>query len=100
VSQGVVLERGGELVGFSLLRRFGRGYAIGPVIAIPSPDEQLAKSLISYWLAMHAGEVMRIDVPGSAGINDWLIALGMKRVDSVTRMVRNAPPELYSGEPD
>ncbi|WP_027799313.1 GNAT family N-acetyltransferase [Paraburkholderia dilworthii] len=100
VAQGVVLERGGELAGFSLLRRFGSGYAIGPVVTTPSPDEQLAKSLISYWLAKHAGDVLRIDVPGGTGISDWLIALGMTRVDSVTRMVRNAPAQLYSGEPD
>lgn len=100
VAQGVVLERGGELLGFSLLRRFGWGYAIGPVVAIPSPADQLAKSLVTYWLARHAGDVLRIDVPGGTGINDWLISLGMRPVSSVVRMMRHAAPEQYSGAPD
>ena len=99
VAQGVVLDRGGDLVGFSLLRPFGRGYAIGPVVAIPSPDDRLAKSLISYWLAKRVGDVVRIDVPGGTGINDWLVALGMTRISSVARMVRNAPAG-QRGEPD
>ena len=100
VAQGVVLERAGELVGFSLLRRFGRGYAIGPVVATASPDDRRAKSLIAHWLARHAGEFLRIDVPGTAGLSDWLIALGMVRIDSVVNMVRNAPAQTHCGEPD
>ncbi|WP_118182730.1 GNAT family N-acetyltransferase [Paraburkholderia phosphatilytica] len=99
-AEGVVLERDGELLGFSLFRRFGRGYVIGPVVATDSPDAVRAKSLIAHWLAKHAGEFVRIDVPGGTGINDWLIALGMARVDSVVKMVRNAPAEQHSGEPD
>ncbi len=31
MAEGVVLERNGELAGFSIMRRFGRGHAIGPV---------------------------------------------------------------------
>ncbi|MEX3957523.1 GNAT family N-acetyltransferase [Trinickia sp. EG282A] len=100
VAQGVVLERDGELVGFSLFRRFGRGYVIGPVAATPSPDDQRAKSLIAHWLAKHAGEFVRIDVPGGTGLNDWLLALGMARIDSVVKMVRNAPAEAHSGQQD
>ncbi len=100
VAQGVVLEHGGELRGFSLLRRFGSGYVIGPVVATPSADDRLAKSLISYWLAQHAGNVLRIDVPGGTGINDWLSALGMKYINSVSKMVRNASAEQYSSAPD
>jgi GNAT superfamily N-acetyltransferase len=100
VAQGVVLERSGELVGFSLLRRFGRGYAIGPVVAAHSPDDRRAKALIARWLAQYAGEFMRIDVPSGAGLNDWLNGLGMMHVDTVVRMVRNEPAERHSGEPD
>ena len=100
VAHGVVLQRGGELVGFSLFRRFGRGHAIGPVVAMSSPDERRAKLLIAHWLAKQEGEFVRIDVPGGAGLGDWLIAGGMERVDSVVRMVRNAPAEQRSVDPD
>lgn len=100
VAQGVVLERDGEVAGFSLFRRFGRGYAIGPVVAAHSPDERRAKALIAHWLATSAGEFVRIDAPGGAGLNDWLTALGMERIDTVVKMVRNEPAEQHSGEPD
>jgi hypothetical protein len=43
---------------------------------------------------------MRIDVPAGAGLYEWLTALGMARVDSVVKMVRNAPPAEHSGDPD
>lgn len=100
VAQGVVLEHSGELVGFSLLRRFGRGYAIGPVVAARSPDEQRAKSLIAHWLAKHVNDFVRIDVPGNAGLNDWLNALGLTRVNTVVKMVRNEPAEQHCGDAD
>ncbi|WP_257757455.1 GNAT family N-acetyltransferase [Burkholderia glumae] len=100
VAQGVVLERDGELLGFSLARGFGRGYAIGPVVAARSPDDARAKALISHWLAIYSGEFVRIDVPGEAGLGAWLDALGLKRVDTVVKMVRNAPAEPHRGAPD
>ena len=46
-SQGVVLTRDHDPVGFSLFRRFGRGYVVGPTIA---PDVGGATALISHWL--------------------------------------------------
>lgn len=100
VAQGVVLERSGEFVGFSLFRRFGRGYAIGPVVAKHSPDDCRAKALIAHWLARNEGEFVRIDAPGGAGLNDWLNGLGLTRVSTVVKMVRNAPAERHSSEPD
>lgn len=100
VAQGVVLEHSGELLGFSLLRRFGRSYAIGPVVAARSPDEQRAKSLIAHWLAKHVNDFVRIDVPGNAGLNDWLNARGLTRVNKVVKMVRNEPAEQHCGDAD
>ncbi|MGF6543806.1 GNAT family N-acetyltransferase [Paraburkholderia youngii] len=99
-SQAVVLERDGEVLGFSLFRPFGRGYSIGPVVAQRSADDLRARSLISYWLAQHAGDFVRIDVPGDAGINDWLTSLGLTRVDSVEKMVRNASADAREAAPD
>ncbi|EEA04125.1 GCN5-related N-acetyltransferase [Burkholderia sp. H160] len=99
-AQGVVLERDGEVLGFSLFRPFGRGYSIGPVVARHASDDLRARSLISYWLAPHAGDFVRIDVPDDAGINDWLISVGMPRVDSVEKMVRNAAADAREVAPD
>lgn len=92
-AQAVVLERDGEVLGFSLFRPFGRGYAIGPVVAQHSSDDLRARALISFWLAQHAGDFVRLDAPDEAGINDWLNSVGMPRVDSVEKMVRNAPAD-------
>ncbi|KND62130.1 Histone acetyltransferase HPA2 and related acetyltransferase [Candidatus Burkholderia verschuerenii] len=96
-AQGIVLERDGAIVGFSLLRRFGRGQVIGPVVAT---DAIRAKSLITHWLAQHAGAFVRMDVPAGTGINDWLASVGLKHVSSVVKMVRNAPASEHGGPPD
>ena len=97
---GVVLERDGEITGFALARQFGRGYAIGPVVAAPSTDNERAKALVSHWLTQHVGNFVRIDVPGGAGIEAWLPTVGLVPVDSVVKMVRNAEAAQHSGEPD
>ncbi|MFP3799621.1 GNAT family N-acetyltransferase [Paraburkholderia sp. SIMBA_027] len=103
---GVVLERDGIITGFALARRFGRGYAIGPVVAATAgdsgdqDDHARAKALVSHWLAQHVGDFVRLDVPGGAGIEAWLPSVGLVPVDSVVKMVRNASAEQHSGEPD
>ncbi|WP_321783940.1 GNAT family N-acetyltransferase [Paraburkholderia sp. J94] len=97
---GVVLERDGAITGFALARRFGRGYAIGPVVAAPSDNDVRAKALVSHWLTQHVGGFVRIDVPAGAGIESWLPTVGLVPVDSVVKMVRNASAAQHSGEPD
>jgi len=88
-AQGVVLTRSNKPVGFSLFRRFGRGYVVGPTVA---PDIGGAKALISHWLGSNNGKFCRLDVPEESGLSDWLEALGLPRVDQVVRMVRGTPP--------
>ncbi|WP_414439611.1 GNAT family N-acetyltransferase [Burkholderia sp. 22PA0106] len=100
VAQAVVLEHGGTIAGFAIARRFGRGFAIGPVVCAPSDDHARAKALVAYWLARHVGDFVRIDVPGGAGIEAWLPSVGLVPVDTVVKMVRNAPAAEHSGEPD
>jgi predicted N-acetyltransferase YhbS len=99
-ADGIALDRDGELLGFALFRRFGRGYAIGPVVAADSPDCSRAKALIRHWLALNEGAFVRIDVPTGSGLSDWLIGLGLPRVDKVVKMVRNAEPSRVEGPPD
>jgi ribosomal protein S18 acetylase RimI-like enzyme len=97
---GVVLERDGEIVGFSVLRRFGRGYVLGPVVALRSRNDARAKALISYWLTRREDEFVRIDVPTETNLSDWLADQGLKRVDTCSKMVRNAPAGGHRGAPD
>jgi hypothetical protein len=88
LSNGIALDRDGELLGFALFRRFGRGYAIGPVIAPDSEDSSRAKALISHWLACNEGVFVRIDTPGESAFSEWLDGLGLVRVDTVVKMAR------------
>jgi len=83
----VVLARGSDAVGFSIVRRFGRGHAIGPVVA---PDLESAKALIGYWCSRHAGRFLRIDVDAASGLPEWLESVGLERVGMATSMVRGA----------
>jgi ribosomal protein S18 acetylase RimI-like enzyme len=86
---GVVLDRGGTPAGFALMRRFGRGQVLGPVVA---PDQTSAKALILHFLGTHSGQFVRIDVPDEAGLSAWLEELGLADVGPAVRMVRGAEP--------
>ncbi len=89
VAEGIVIDRYDEIIGFAMLRRFGHGYAIGPVIA--STTEH-AKALISHWAGAYAGSFMRIDVTGESGMSPWLNELGLVQVDTVISMACGDPP--------
>ena len=89
-SRGVVLDSNNEPVGFALFRRFGRGHAVGPTVA---PDLAGAKALISHWLGSQAGMFCRLDVSETSGLSPWLDDLGLRRVGTVTTMVRGTPIE-------
>jgi ribosomal protein S18 acetylase RimI-like enzyme len=84
----VVLAQGGEAVGFATIRRFGRGHAIGPVVA---PDAAGARALIGHWCSRYAGKFVRIDVDAASGLPEWLEEQGLPRAGSVTTMVRGGP---------
>jgi ribosomal protein S18 acetylase RimI-like enzyme len=89
VTECAVLERHGELAGFSFIRRFGRGHVIGPVVA---PDSESAKALIAYWSTAYAGSFVRTDVTGDSGLGEWLAETGLAQVDTGVAMVRNGVP--------
>ena len=84
----LVLARGDEAVGFAIVRRFGRGHAIGPVVA---PDLSGAQALIGHWCSRYAGKFLRLDVDATSGLPEWLEAQGLPRVGTVTTMVRGGP---------
>jgi GNAT superfamily N-acetyltransferase len=86
---GAVLERDGEMIGFSTIRRFGRGQVIGPLVA---PDSERAKALIAFWSGAFADSFVRLDVTGSSGLGDWLAQAGLAQVDTAVIMARNGVP--------
>lgn len=94
MSEGVALDRDGEMLGFALVRRFGHGRVIGPVVA---PDAERAKGLIAHWINTYSDSFIRIDVFESTGLPAWFDKLGMTCVDSVTRMCKGEPPARDAG---
>lgn len=84
----VVLDQDGSARGFAMLRRFGRGHSIGPVVA---PGVDGAKALIAHLAGLNAGRFTRIDIDFDSGLAEWLESLGLLRVDAPTTMVRGAP---------
>lgn len=92
----VVLDHDGTQKGFAILRRFGRGHVIGPVIA---PDAEGAKALIAHLAGTNAGRFTRIDIDFDSGLAEWLESFGLLRVDAATTMVRGAPLAHPEGAP-
>src|SRR5439155_5902382 len=87
----VVLDHDDNACGFAMLRRFGRGHAIGPVVA---PDVEGAKALIAHLAGLNAGRFTRIDIDFASGLAEWVESLGLLRVDAPTTMLRG--PALVS----
>ncbi|MGC6330862.1 GNAT family N-acetyltransferase [Rhizorhabdus sp. FW153] len=85
----VVLSHEHEQSGFAVLRRFGRGWAIAPVVA---PDADGAKALISHWLGTQSGSFCRIDIPEESGLGPWLEEQGLPQVGRVTVMALGPAP--------
>jgi predicted N-acetyltransferase YhbS len=84
----VVLDEAGRARGFAMLRRFGRGHTIGPVVA---PEAEGAQALIAHLIGLNAGRFTRIDIDFDSGLGEWLESLGLLRVDAPTTMVRGTP---------
>lgn len=85
----VVLCREHVQTGFAVMRRFGRGWVIGPVVA---PDAAGAKALIAHWLGTQTGSFCRIDVPEATGLGPWLEEVGLPAIAHVTRMALGPAP--------
>ncbi|PMV22736.1 MULTISPECIES: GNAT family N-acetyltransferase [unclassified Pseudomonas] len=94
VEHAVGIERDGELRGFALLRPFGRGRCIGPVVA---ENINQAKHLIGVLLAQVPDAFVRIDIPVACGLSDWLEQAGLKNIDTVAQMALGTPPQSSRG---
>ncbi|MEI2385513.1 GNAT family N-acetyltransferase [Breoghania sp. JC706] len=84
VASGVVVERDGGICGYALIRSFGRGKVIGPVIA---EDDATAMMLVAPLIKAHEGEFVRLDTPvESKTFEAFLSAGGLGVYDTVTEM--------------
>lgn len=78
------LSRGGEIVGYSMCREFGRGQVIGPVVA---RNDQDAIHLTAEHLRNLTGQFVRVDTREKDGIFiDFLQQSGLEVDDTVTTM--------------
>ena len=83
-----VIERGSKLRGFAVRRPFGRGEAVGPLVAENEDDAIMLVAAV-----MRRG-FLRIDIPVEAkALAAWLTRAGLLPVDSVTVMTRGAWPK-------
>lgn len=83
-SEGLVIERDGRLEGLSLMRHFGRGRVIGPIVAASDRD---ALALTGPFVAAHQGKFLRVDTREATGpFRDFLQHAGIVHHDTVQRM--------------
>ncbi|MGF6208834.1 GNAT family N-acetyltransferase [Pseudomonas sp. ADAK2] len=94
IEHAVVIERDGQVHGFAMLRPYGRGRGVGPVVA---ENLEQAQHLIAVLLALVPDTFVRIDIPADSGLSDWLETAGLKQVDTVAQMARGTPPQAADG---
>src|SRR3712207_2277255 len=79
-----ILSRGGEVVGYSMCREFGRGHVIGPIVARSDQD---AVHLTAVQLKKLAGRFTRVDTRERDGVfAEFLQESGLGIAESVTTM--------------
>lgn len=82
-AQGEVLLRG---TGFALLRDFGRGRVVGPIVA---PDHATARALLTDAARRCEGRFLRADLRAGQGLEALAASLGLAPVGGGTAMTRN-----------
>lgn len=84
----VVLDHPDGPCGFAILRRFGHGATIGPVVA---PCAMAAKAMIAHLAGLATGRMLRLDVHAHGELEDWLPNLGLTRVADAAVLLRGSP---------
>jgi GNAT superfamily N-acetyltransferase len=86
-----LVDRPAQPAGFAILRLFGRGMMIGPIVA---PGEGEAIALVAAAVRAAPPGVLRVDIPAHAEqLGAWLTAAGLSAIDTVTTMLRGSWPE-------
>ena len=93
--RAIVLDRGSDASGFAIMRRFGRGVYIGPVVA---EDALQAQAMIAHLCSAATGRFLRLDIRSEfvPEMRPWLTALGLSCVTTVPLM-RHGP--MPAGDP-
>ncbi len=94
VGDMLVVDREGDVTGYACVRRWGRGYVIGPVVA---GDAQDARALIATLAARHVGDFVRTDVTAASALGPWLATIGLPQVGQVVSMSRGPVPRADPG---
>jgi len=90
-----LIDRASQPAGFAILRAFGRGMIIGPVVA-SNEDEAIA--LVAAAAKAAPPGVLRADIPAQAeALAAWLTAAGLPAIDTVTVMLRGSWPATWTG---
>lgn len=84
------IAKAGEVLlcnqGFALLRDFGRGRVVGPIVA---PDDAIARALLTDAARRCEGGFLRADLRAGQGLEALAASLGLAHVGGGTAMVRN-----------
>ncbi|AWI86831.1 GNAT family N-acetyltransferase (plasmid) [Alloyangia pacifica] len=84
VSEVIVAERGGEVEGYAMMRNFGKGRVIGPLVA---EQDGIAMQLAAAFIMAHEGEFLRLDtIIESERFEAFVSAAGLGVCDTVTDM--------------
>ncbi|MGZ2487728.1 putative N-acetyltransferase YhbS [Rhizobium pisi] len=89
-----VMRRNGRVCGFAVLRTFGRGEVIGPVVAGGLDD---AKALVAHFIVKRPGQFLRVDTTVDTGLAPWLAAQGLAHVGGGIAMAK--PPIPRGADP-
>jgi len=88
LSHGLIATRNGRPCGFALMRRFGKGHVIGPLVA---ESEEMAIQIVTPLIAELRGRFLRLDTPSQGqALTGFLSTSGMVQFDTVTEM-RSGP---------
>lgn len=82
-----VLREGGEIRALAVLRPFGRGEVLGPVLA---RDVDEARALMAPLIASCAGRFLRVDTPVASDLAPWLDRQGLAHAGGGVQMHKGA----------
>lgn len=95
ISTGLIATRAGVPCGFALMRRFGKGHVIGPLVA---DSEALAMLIAATLMRQAQGSFVRLDAPrDSQRLRAFLTRAGMVEYDTVTEMHRGRQRRATEG---
>jgi predicted N-acetyltransferase YhbS len=103
LSRAALLQRiaaDGEVLladrGFALLRAFGRGHVVGPIVA---QDDATARALLAAAATRMQGRFLRVDVPEARGLSAFAETLGLARAGGGVAMALNAAARPAADRP-